>query len=682
MQKPPEQQEQKLSINQQHTKSEFSHLRGQELIQALKEKYKKPQPNGMNQEKQTSEFSHLSGSELIQALKEKYKKPQTNPAESSLGNFAATSGKGLVSGAVGAVPDLLTMPYNLLATAHNTQRQAIDPEIRRIGAAFNPDAPDMPYDVDLPMIPSATEAIDKGIDKMTDGYTTTPENQKWFFDGLKMAASVATPGGLGKAATHLGAKTLGSAFNAIGSLKPSALAGAGAAGAATEAAQQAGHSGGRSLGEGLGAGLLADLAVRKLSPESLKRGVANLTGFGKGNLNVKGVEAAERLGIDIPNIGFTDSKAANLAAQLVGKTPFVGDMLKKKFEKSSQQYKAKFEEMLDSVGSSTTDEVSNEIHSKYDLMRKSLPEADTVLAKDLLNTIHRLENSLDSTVHAAPTKALLDITGKIKDQIVGKVPSLPEGFEKMAPEAQAKIRELINAQTELKPISVKKLVRQKTELNKFMKDRNLFDRSDADTLNLLKRVQGATNRELEAYGRSKNPEFLERLNDANKTYAKTARREKLDDLLSDKLKLGSDDEVAYQSLVTLLEKRKNQKMLKNNLGSEYKKLDDFLLATKSLAAMNKHNPNPSSSSTVGAVLAAFSALLYAPATAIPKAIQTTIGVTGAYQLLTNKRFLNLATRYAKDPTPALSNQISNIFQKETGMSIQTANKIMHEKKEE
>lgn len=663
-----------MSINQQHTKSEFAHLSGAELIQALKEKYKKPQPNGMNQEKQTSEFSHLKGSELIQALKEKYKKPQIKPAETSLGNFAAKGSKVLLSGAAGAVPDLLTQPYNLLATAHNTQRQAMDPETYRAGAAFSPDMPDMPYDVDLPMIPSATDAIDKGIDRMTGGYTTIAENEKPFYEGLKLAASVAAPGGLGKLAVGAGLNKLGSTFNAIGSLKPSALAGAGAAGAATEAAQQAGHSGGRSLGEGLGAGLLADLAVRKLNPSSLARNAVSLSGFGKKNLNVKGVEAAERLGIDIPNIGFTDSKAANLGAQLIGKTPFVGDRLKKRFAKASQNYKDRFEEMLDSVGSPTTDELSKEISSKYDLVSKSLPESDTVLAKDLLNTIHRLETSLDSTVHAAPTKALLDITGRIKDQIVGKVPSLPEGFEKMAPEAQAKIRELVNAQTELKPISVKKLVRQKTELNKFMKDRNLFDRSDADTLNLLKRVQGATDRELEAYGRSKNREFLERLQDANTSYAKTARREKLDELLSDKLKLGTPEEVAYKPLATLLKQRRNQKLLKNSLGSEHKRLNDFVEAAESLAAMTKNNPNPSGTATASFLLG----LAFSPAMLLKYAV----GSTGAYQLLTNKRFLNLATRYAKEPTPSLSNQIANIFQQETGMSIQTANKIMHEQKQE
>ena len=663
-----------MSINQQHTKSEFSHLRGQELIQALKEKYKKPQSDGMNQEKQTSEFSHLRGQELIQALKEKYKKPQTNPAESSLGNFAATTSKGLVSGAVGGLADTLTMPYNLLATAHNTQRQAIDPEIRRIGAAFNPDAPDMPYDVDLPMIPSATEAIDKGIDRLTGGYTTTPESQKPFHEGVKLAASVATPGGLGKAATNLGAKTLGSAFNAIGSLKPSALAGAGAAGAATEAAQQAGHSGGRSLGEGLGAGLLADLAVRKLSPESLKRGVVSLTGFGKGNLNVKGVEEAERLGIDIPNIGFTDSKAANLAAQLVGKTPFVGDKLKDRFTKASQEYKNKFEEMLDSVGSPRTPEVSKEIDSKYDLMRKSLPEADTVLAKDLLNTIHKLEMHFDPTLRMGKVKTLMDIVEKLKHRIVSKTPSLPKGFEKMAPEVQAKIMDLVNAGTELKPISVKKLVNQKQIINMFMKDKDLFDRNDTDVLDMLKGVQDATDRDLKAYGKSKNMDFLKKLNDANTTFAKRARRENLDDLLSDKLKLGSEEEIAYQSLATLLKKRKNQKLLKNSLGSEHKRLNDFVEAAESLALMTKNNPNSSGTATTNFVLG----MIFNPVMLFKAAV----GSTAAYQLLTNKRFLNLATRYAKEPTPALSNQISNIFQQETGMSIQTANKIMHERKEE
>ena len=220
--------------------------------------------------------------------------------------------------------------------------------------------------------------------------------------------------------------------------------------------------------------------------------------------------------------------------------------------------------------------------------------------------------------------------------------------------------------------------RQKTELNKLMKDKNLFDRSDADTLNLLKRVQSATDRELEAYGKSKNTEFLERLKDANTSYAKTARRDKLDDLLSDKLKLGSDDEVAYQPLATLFKKRKNQKMLKNNLGSEYKKLEDFVEAAESLASMRKNNPNPSGTATTMALTAFMMNFVTHPV----GTFKYYLGAETAYQLLTNKRFLNLATRYAKEPTPALSNQISNIFQQETGMSIQTANKILYERKEE
>jgi hypothetical protein len=164
----------------------------------------------------------------------------------------------------------------------------------------------------------------------------------------------------------------------------------------------------------------------------------------------------------------------------------------------------------------------------------------------------------DPTLRMGKVKTLMDVVEKLKHRIVSKTPSLPEGFEKMAPEAQAKIMDLVNAGTELKPISVKKLVTQKKIINMFMNDKDLFDRNDTDVLDMLKGVQGATDRDLQAYGKSKNMDFLEKLNDANTTFAKRARRENLDHLLSDKLKLGSDDEVAYQSLATLLKKHKNK----------------------------------------------------------------------------------------------------------------------------
>ena len=114
--------------------------------------------------------------------------------------------------------------------------------------------------------------------------------------------------------------------------------------------------------------------------------------------------------------------------------------------------------------------------------------------------------------------------------------------------------------------------------------------------------------------------------------------------------------------------------MKNSLGSEHKRLNDFVEAAESLALMTKNNPNSSGTATTNFVLG----MIFNPV----MLFKAVVGSTPAYQLLTNKRFLNLATRYAKEPTPALSNQISNIFQQETGMSIQTANKIMHEKKEE
>ena len=629
-----------MSINQQHTKSEFSHLRGQELIQALKDKYKKP---------------------------------QIKTAEPSLGNFAATTSKGLVSGAVGGVADTLTMPYNLLATAHNTQRQAIDPEIRRIGAAFNPDAPDMPYDVDLPMIPSATEAIDKGIDRMTGGYTTTPESQKPFHEGVKLAASVATPAGLGKASIRLGAKALGSAFNAIGSLKPSALAGAGAAGAATEAAQQAGHSGGRSLGEGLGAGLLADLAVRKLNPSSLARNAVSLSGFGKKNLDIDAIEAAQRLNIELPNSAFTNSPVAHLSTQTLGKMPFYGTWLKRKFAKASDDYKGAFSKTLNDVGPKKTEAIQKEIDNLYEKTRESLPEIDTVQPDNLLKSIQKFERQKVSNVPNSQLDVVRRTMNALKEEITGEALSLPDEFKKLPRDVQLKVLDAIEEQTKLLDVPVSTLVDQKQNINATLRDKNVFNTNDTTISNMLISPKKAIDLELEKYGQ-KNPEFLKNMKEANKLYSDVAKRESFEKLLSS-VRLDSPDEVLYGSISNILGDRKNDRILKNSLGAaNFKKVKDLEQAAKAMKNIQKYNPNPSGS----AILAFIGAMFASKGSALAALGMSPI----VYWSLTNKKFLNLATRYAKEPTPALSNQISNIFQKETGMSIQTANKIMHEKKEE
>lgn len=632
-------------------KATAQQTKDQELRQLLKEK---AELEGM-----------MKQVKLQQLLKEKAEleslltQQQSNPVPESptRWNRLASVGKSGVAGALGGLADLTTAPYNMGAAAHNFQRENMDPEVLNAAARFNPDMPSVPYDVELPMIPSATEAIDSGIDSLTGGYTRTPEGQKWLNEGVKFGASLASPGGLAKAGVK--------GMSALGTLRPAGLAGAFAAGATGEALRDKGAAAsfGGSLGAAAGVEALAG-GVRNFG-----KGAIKLAGFGKRNLDLDAIESAQKLNIDVPHPAFTSGKAANLATQVIGKAPILGDKLKDKFTQASKEYKGAFENLLEDVGPQKTEEVASEIAKKYKHLEESVPQADTVLAKELLGTIQDLEASLDSTFHSAPTKALLDVAHRIKGQIVEDVIPLPEGFEKMAPEVQEKVREAIHAQTQLKPVSVKKLVRQKAELNKYMKDRNLFDRTDGDTLNLLKRIQSATDRELEHYG-NQNQAFLKAWKDANESYARTAKRESLDDFLSAKLKPDSKEDVAYGSLANLLERRESQKLLKNSLGEQnYKKLQDFVNVARAMQALNKNNPNPSGSATVGFLLG----LAYTPLRAIKGA---TLGY-GAYQLLTSKRFLNLAIKYAKEPSQSAEKQLGKIVQESTGVPLQLLIKEMN-----
>jgi hypothetical protein len=599
----------------------------------------------------------MSDEELLRELSLIDNTSSIAPESPTIDNRLTSLGKAAVAGAVGGLADLATAPYNMGAAAHNFQREHIDQDVLDAATRFNPDMPNVPYDVELPLIPSATEAIDHGLDSLTGGYTQTPGGQRWLNEGVKFGASLASPGGLAKAGVK--------GMSALGTLRPSGLAGAFAAGATGEALRDEGAatSFGGSLGAAAGVEALAG-GVRNFG-----KGAIKLAGFGKRNLDLDAIESAQKLNIAVPHPAFTSGKAANLATQVIRKAPILGDKLKDKFTQASKEYKHAFENLLEDVGPQKTEEVASEIARKYKHLEESVPQADTVLAKELLGTIQDLEASLDSTFHSAPTKALLDVAHRIKGQIVEDVIPFPEGFEKMAPEVQEKVREAIHAQTQLKPVSVKKLVRQKAELNKYMKDRNLFDRTDGDTLNLLKRIQSATDRELEHYG-NQNQAFLKAWKDANESYARTAKRESLDDFLSAKLKPDSKEDVAYGSLANLLERRESQKLLKNNLGEQnYKKLQDFVNVARAMQALNKNNPNPSGSATVGFLLG----LAYTPLRAIKGA---TLGY-GAYQLLTSKRFLNLAIKYAKEPSQSAEKQLGKIVQERTGVPLQSLIKEMH-----
>jgi len=156
-----------------------------------------PMEDNVNSPQQTS----LIKSSKIKALRESgiktYPMDETGgEGYSSFAHGAASTAKSLVAGLGGGLIDTATATYNIPAALHNASQE------------LNKDNPSE-YDIDfatgahipksaneggqLPLIPSATEAIDQGIDKATGGYTETPEDWKAFQQGVKTVWSGKSP---------------------------------------------------------------------------------------------------------------------------------------------------------------------------------------------------------------------------------------------------------------------------------------------------------------------------------------------------------------------------------------------------------------------------------------------------------------------------------------------------------
>jgi hypothetical protein len=598
--------------------------------------------------------------------------------DGSWGKLAARTGKSAIAGVGGGVIDAVTAAYNIPAALTNAANDLTKDNPWEIDPVSGMPVPKTPGErAELPLIPSVTEAIDKGIDQATDGYTRTPEQEKWFQEGIKFATAIASGGGLASLAGKAGYKGAGTLLKSAGSTKPSVIAGAGASGAAMQKAEESHISTPGAIGAGIGAGLATEMALKALNPKAIARRATTLTGFGRGNLNVPAIDAARNLAIDLPGVAATKGVAPAFAHQTMSRFPYFGDKLREKIQTASKQYQKAWDDMLDSVGTPKTEEVSKTIDRGYDLMRNAIPEGAAVISTPILEAIAEVKAKLKTAVHSDPTKKLFSIMREFKKALALPKPALPDEFEKLPPTIQEKILAAIPQGAN--PVSVKELVRQKVELNKIMKDRNIFDRHDTDSLGFLHALRNGVNQTLEQYGAT-NPKFMKALKRADERFAQTARREALDDILAGKIVDPKTGEVSYNSLLGILNDRKQQKFLKNQLGSaNYKKLEDFVNVAKAMESVKRNNPNPSGSATMGSVMGLITSLALGNFTLPAKVIG---GGAVATTLLTSKRFLNLATKFAKEPTEPLAKQIANIVKENTGMSIQSLQKGVRNNRED
>ncbi len=482
---------------------------------------------------------------------------------------------------------------------------------------------------------------------------------------VHLLGEFSVPLGVGGKAATLGGKLL-----KLG--KHEALAAGGAAG--VTAAEEAGVE--SSLGK-IASGVGGTAAVSALGAIHPKTVALTLAGFGKKKLKAEALQAAQRIGVDLPGVAANDAVLPAAAHNLISRVPYFGDQIRESLTKTGAQLQQSFAKLLDQVSPPLKEELSQAAQKIYAPLEKLLPATDTIDPRSWLEEIQRLETKLKSVAKSEPTKKLLEVFKEIKQNLSNQsTEALPEYLATASETVKQSLeKQLPNGSVSGKAIPVSEVVRQKIEFNKMMRDKNLFDRSDSDSLSYLHKLQAVTKEMLEQYGQQQNPAFLKALKQADQQYGAYAKRQNLEELLEEPLKGLITEQPQYNTLIKALQKKGNQKFLKNNLGEEnYKKLKDYVDVAKAMESIKRNNQNPSGSGWVGALASIAGGLYAAPAytTALLAATQ------GGTKLLTSKKFINLAHQYPKKPSESLAKKLETVIKETTGKSANILNQELGE----
>lgn len=568
--------------------------------------------------------------------------------------------KAPVAGAASLLDFFTTLPKNATAAALN---------------AITPDGWKAPYDT------SYEEAAEKGVDYLANKAGLDTSGGGKVYEGAKLAASVATGGGLGSVG-KLASKApnlISKGLTFVGSTKPNVILGAGGAGAAMEAARENEAGILKTLGAGVAGAAAAEALPFVLNKKSWsqlgQKGLIKSLGLGKDKIKLDVLESAEKLGVDLPVAAATDSVATAFVTQAITKIPQMGDKLRTQVKNTSNQFQSAWNGMLDSIAPKIDHELNQEAKSIYKIPNNLIKNSEDSISPSLiLDKIKETKEFLKSPVLSDPTKKLFSYMDELEKSLVPqgiKITSkdLPQGFLKLSKEVQEQVLSELKSVTSIPHLPVQEVLRAKIELNKIMRDKNLFDKKDTDTLGFLNGIRSSIQDTLEEYGKT-NPKWFKAFKEADKKYGNLAKRENLEDLLSGKIVDAATQEVSYTPLVKILEDPSRQKFLKNNLGaSNYKKLNDFVNVARSMDAAKRNILNPSSTAIVGSVVAALHGLVLGT-NVIPTAAGG-LSVYGLTKLFTNKKFLNTATQFAKSPTEPLAHKINTLIKDHTGVGVQS-----------
>lgn len=563
-----------------------------------------------------------------------------NTNDPTIGQRIASGAKAVAAGVAGAIPDTLSLAYNLPAMAQNAQVAAGNYQANPYAFDF---APAEEMTAPAPLIPSATEAIDRGIDTATGGYTTTPEDQKYINEGLKAGASFLTGGGIAKTAQG-GVAKLGSM---IGNTSPLQTAGAAAMGGTTSYLADQGASTGEAIGGGLAANLAVNAApsIAKGGGNLLTKGALTAVGLGKNKLNLEAAKAAQGLDIALPKAAVSEGKAIALADQFLSKTPVAGGIMSKRYSDMANKVMKELDKAYDSaLPQSEVAGIEERIRQLYSNARESLPKEAQIVPRNVTSFTESIKAELAKSASLSPgEKRVLSIINDYEDKFV------PMGIKRI-------------------PSPVEDLVASQDSLGKVVdwKDTSVNWQKEKKAAGMVKKLYNSISNDLAEYGKS-NPEWYNYQKEADKLYSKLSRRKELEEMLGS-VENTATGEMSYNSLSKILNDEQNRGRLKKITDPEtFDRLDKLSKVARAMAIKNKNIPNPSGTAVTQKTFDLISILTGASAVVAPeKTALAVIGGSGLAHLLTDKKTLDLAIKFAETPTNVNAVNFSKSMKQITG----------------
>ena len=568
------------------------------------------------------------------------------PQEPSMLQKAGALGKGAVAGAIGAIPDTLTMPYNLIQQLYGAAKEHFPQAAQYAPMALVLEAQRKVFGE---QIPSATQAIEKGISKLTG---ETPEEVKHLEKGAEFAGSLLGPGAMAKGVGRLGQAALQKGLAAIGTTKPSELLGAGVAGTAMSKLQEEGY--------GLPASIVGSLTASGLT-QNIINGTKRLTKDAIPRILSIGakpreeiIQTAKKYGIDLPANVQLNSKLTSFLNNSYLKSVFSAKQYQDSIKNADQKM---IDTVVNKINSVNPEIMERESASKiyrealseeaiqtekkadelYNAAREKLNPEDRVKPSHTLNALNELKSKLSASVPSADMKFMLSKISdlekawnlKIKKPLMTiKEPTenLEKYISKILPmhnevpldsliqQRSAFMRDikygeeargakgfmnfLISAiDKDISSATNQDFVKTWREANKFYKN-EIADRIRSDFAQSLSKNEIPK----EAYSYMSSPQHIQELermlgtSPATKQVMNALKRSKLQEVVMDRVK-NADGSISYANLANMFNKKSTQQgMLKSLLGNEnYKELSELAQIGAGYTGAGKSFANPSGS---------------------------------------------------------------------------------------